>query len=384
MQVVAGIYFIILSILAVILFGQIPNAYPEQQASVLGATTLEEEAVQTQPTTPTYTPTESKEVQEEPRILVETFIISGPEDGEIIKDTNQVTFEFKGRILSEDIEGRITFETLVEGLDADWKSTSANRRTVTFPAGTHKYTFRVKAKAGGFTDPIPAERSFEVRLSPDFGKVTISTISPTLIRLNTKLNQGETINLTNWQVKGLRGTVTIPKSVEIVIPAESDLSEKNTILERNDSLSVWSDSTPFRGIKSFRPNKCFGYLRDNYDSLDYTPGKICPEVKLEDIGYLSSYCRRTVLSLDNCRGLDYSDNPELMFDSSCREYIDNYISENLNYEGCVENYYSDDNFFNRSWYVYSGYSIVCDSPCIGTIYLYDENGLLVSRKDYRR
>jgi len=389
MQVVAGIYFIILSILAVAFFGQVPNTYLEQQqASVLGATTPQEEIVQTTPVTPTYTPTytptKPKEVQEEPRVLVETFIISGPKDGEIIKDTNQVTFEFKGRILSGDIEGEITFETMVEGSDTKWKTTSANKRTITFPAGINEYTFRVRAKAAGFTDPTPAERYFKVRLSPDFGKVTISTISPSLIRLNSKLNQGETINITNWQVKGMKGTVTIPKSVEIVIPGESDLTKKNIILERNESLSIWSDSTPFRGIKSFRPNKCFGYLKDGYKSLDYSPKKICPEVKLEDIGYLSDDCRRTVLSLDNCRGFDYSNNPQLMFDSTCQEYIDNYVSENLNYEGCVENYYTDENFFNKSWYFYLGYKITCNSPCIDTIYLYDENGLLVNSKEYRR
>ncbi len=386
MQVVAGIYFIILSVLAVVFFGQAPNVYVgQQQASVLGATTPQEEIVQTKPVTPIYTPTKPKEVQEEPRVLVETFIIAGPQDGEIINDTNQVTFEFKGRILSEDIEGKITFETIVEELDTKWQTTSANKRTITFPAGTNEYTFRVRAKAGGYTDPTPAERTFKVRLSPDFGKVTISTISESLIKLNAKLNQGETINITNWQVKGAKGTVTIAKGFEIVIPGKSDLPKKNVVLERNESLSIWNKTSPFSSIiKSFRPNKCFGYLKDNYKSLDYTPGKICPEVKLEDIGYLSDYCRKTVLNLDNCRGLDYSDNLQLMFDSACQEYIDNYVSENLNYEGCVENYYADENFFNKSWYIYAGYKIICNSPCLGTIYLYDENGLLVYSKGYRR
>jgi len=123
--------------------------------------------------------------------LIETYITVSPEQNQIISDTNKVVFEFKEKILLEQIKERIYFETKILGFDNDWNKTYSNKRTVFLPAG--QYIFLVRARTKNIIDYSPAQTSFKINISPYFDKVNISrarveySSRPSLITLNTNI-----------------------------------------------------------------------------------------------------------------------------------------------------------------------------------------------------
>ncbi|MCX6761181.1 MAG: hypothetical protein NTZ84_03730 [Candidatus Nealsonbacteria bacterium] len=100
-----------------------------------------------------------------PEALIDTLIVSGPKNNEIITDTDQVTFKFRARVYPESIGSNIVFETKVSGIDSDWQETGSNSRTIRLKTGTNKYTFSVRAKSGGFIDNTPETRTFTATVS---------------------------------------------------------------------------------------------------------------------------------------------------------------------------------------------------------------------------
>ncbi len=400
----AIILFVIMA-LAISTFGVLTKSgeeMPSMEASLIGTQEVSEEEIsqeekqtqeqiqksitQTKPiwSQKTKLVTEPKKTEPiVPKVYIDTYIKYGPGEEEVINETNKVEFEYGAILSPEDTEGSIVFETKVEGLE-DWKETYNQKRTVTFPPGVKEYTFLVRAKIKykDIIDPTPASKTFKINISPYFGKIKISSISHASINLNSYLNEEEKINITGWQIKGKKGKITIPKGRELFILGNS-LPDKNIYVKRGDQVYLRSDSNPFKVNIAFRPNQCFGYLVSYYDSIRvFSGGKICPSADQDEICNFSSNCRSLISSLtSSCRPISYSNNLSLTYDSTCQSYIDNYIARNLNYEGCIENYYKNENFLAKTWYFFAGFDITC--RCGDTIYLYDKNGLLVDSYDYR-
>jgi len=355
----------------------------------LQETVSQDNSTSTAPTTTTATTskntaknTAALQLQKlKPGISVDTLIISGPQNGEIIDKTNKVTFEFQG-ILPSNLKGQtITFETKVNGLDKDWQKTFSNSRTIEFPPGSKEYTFSVRARTINSVDPFPAERTFRINMSPSFGKVKITDASHSLITIQYQLKGTETTDITNWKLKGKNGEFVIPRGVELFIPGSS-IPEKDIFLKQSDAVHIYSKKDPFYTNKSFRPNKCFGYLNDYYKtSTGYSFSKICPRINRDEVCYFSKGCQSAVLALESCSPKDYSKNLVVTSDLTCQSYIDNYISRYLNYNGCIENYYKDKDFLKNYWDIYAGYDIVC--KCNDTLYLYDQNGFLVDKYEIK-
>ena len=330
-------------------------------------------------------PTEPSE--EDKQALVNTYITSGPKEGEEISDTNKISFGFKEKILVEGLEGKISFETKIEGFDDDWQKTSAKTRTVTLPSGPEEYTFFVRAKVGEAVDPTPVQRTFQINTSTYYKKLRIGTHQtktssrPSLVSLNTQLQAGEEINVTGWRIKGNKGEILISKGIEVYYPNSQNVPQ-DIFIERSDKLYFYSSTNPLGAGKHFRPNECFGFLTEN---SDFNPklsfDKTCPKITLDDISYLSETCQNFILKkMGSCNVPDYSDDLGILFDNACQSYIDNYVAENLNYSGCFENYYSDDDFLEHRLYFFIGRDIV--SQYHDTLYLYDEDGLVVDKLQY--
>jgi len=324
------------------------------------------------------------EVQKQtPGFLIDTYIVSGPENGESINRTNRVVFEFKG-IVSPMTKETIYFETKIEGLDKDWQRTSSNKRTIDFPAGNKEYTFWVRARVNNYYDPTPAKRTFTVKNSPYFQKIRISSISKDSIILNYYSQNQEKINITGWKIKtGKGGEFVIPQGVE-VYPGFSS-PNYDIFIKGNDQIYIQSKSSPFGySSRAFRVNKCFGYLADYYGStFPFRYGKICPKINREEICYFSNNCQNFIFQLQGCNRLNYSQNLKIVSDASCVEYINKYISQYLNYDGCLNYYLKDDNFLEKRWYIFAGYSVLCRCGK-DTIYLYDRDGLLVDKYYYEQ
>jgi len=259
--------------------------------------------------------------------------------------------------------------------------TSPEKISQVMPTRTTKSTQRPQIeKPSILTEPVPKEEIIQSTTSPYFGKVKIGSISQSSLILNTYLEEGEKINITGWKIKGRKGVITIPKGVELFSPGTFS-SNENIVVKKSDKVYLYNDLSPFGVVRGFRANKCFGYLKDYYKNLPFSYSKICPKINCEEIMHFSDTCQDYIKQLQSCRVVDYSSSV-LSFDSSCQLFIENYIAENLNYQGCVENYYSDKDFYQKGWYIYPGYSIFC--KCTDTLYLYDKDGLLVDKYHYER
>lgn len=351
---------------------------PETQEEI-----LEKEIQTTKSIIKSAGPAPVSPTEPEPAISINTYITSGPEQEEIIDDTNKITFEFKAEVPKNNKE-RISFETKVEGFDEDWKSTSSTKRTITFSPGPKEYTFLVRAKIKNSVDPSPASRTFKINTSPYFGKVEIYRIKyktssqPSQITLNSRLGKEEKINITNWYIKANKGKIIIPKGIE---KYQSFVSPQDIFIKQSDKIYLVSGSNPWGGSnplgknKNFRLNKCFGYFLKYYE---FSPSfsKICPQSKLEEISYLNENCQEFILNLSKCEIPDYQDNIKILFDMKCRTYMD----DNFNYNACFKNYQKDKDFLKNYWYVYLNTDIV--SELHDLLYLRDQNGLLVDKYIY--
>lgn len=309
-------------------------------------------------------------------IRPETVIVSGPQPGAVIDNDRKVTFYY-ATIWPGDVTN-ISFETRVSGLDSDWQTSYSNSRTINFGSGDKNYIFQVRAKTSdGIYDLTPAERAFRVKISSYLDKVKISSVSPgqypySIMRI-TLTNQITAINLTGWTLTSNTVKYSIPTAANIYNPSSSQADSVN--LKNGDSLIVLGQPSPINANYHF--NKCLGYLNS---SPSPTPSpnfyNNCPRPDQSEITNLNISCQDFISRLANCqipKTLDYED---YNIDSACLNFMNN----RLNYNGCVQRYRYDSDFFSREWYVYSGNNFLL--PDHDKLILRDNAGLLVDVYSY--
>lgn len=333
---------------------------------------------ETSGTVPHYNKTQNTQIQQ-PTLGVATKIVYGPEDGEIINETNEVTFEFDWKNSSQDRENS-QFETKVEGFDNDWVSSYSEERTITLPAKPKEYTFMVRER--GQTNQTPAKRTFKINVSPYFEKIEIENIQtqtvyqPSLITLETDLEQGETINMTGWQIKDEGGSFIIPGGIEKYNPYYNPVPSEGIFVKQGDRIYLSGASNPLGRGRNFRPNKCLGYLA-NYHDFPIALSRNCPTPKREEISHLQPCCQEFILGMEKCETPNYSINFRISSDSECISYL----NENFNYGGCLRNYSRDEDLIMENWHIYMNTSLVVSNDC-DVLYLRDENNLFVDKYTY--
>jgi len=366
---------------------QVEENIPSKTQTFLGAVSsaLKPAAKPTsEPAPKPETESAKKSEESEPTISVNTYIISGPEKGEVIAETNKVTFEFKAKVSPRETKGKITFETKIKELDEDWKKTSSKKRTITLPSGPEEYTFLVRAKIKDVVDPTPAKRTFKINTSPYFGKVTISSARAetssrsSLITLTTSFEEGEKINITGWRIRGRKGGFTIPSGIEKYKPYYNPIPDESIFIDQSGKIYLSGDSNPLGGGRNFRSNKCLGYLT-NYRDFPTPVSKNCPKPEKEEISHLEPCCQKFILSLGRCEIPEYWKNSRISNDSECVTYI----NKNLNYGGCYRKHSKDEDFLGDRWHIYMNKNFVLSGDC-DTLYLRDQNGLIVDTYDYGR
>lgn len=377
------VFLIIAALAAFTNFGQSPKGeeMPQPQETPSQATVSVPTKTQTFFNSPGPTP---KPVELKPTLLIDTYIISGPKEGEAIGDTNKVTFEFRGAVSPKELENKLTFETKIEGFDENWEKTSSQKREIYLPQGPKEYTFLVRAKINDSVDSTPAKRTFKINTSPYFGKVKISSISsqassrPSLITLSTYLKNEEEMNITGWQIKGRKGSFVIPGGIEKYYPGYNPVPTESIFVKRGDIIYLSGASNPLGRGRNFRPNKCLGYLANYYDFPIPLP-KNCPKPESEEISHLDFCCQEFILALPRCKVPDYSGNLRISTDSECTSYL----TDNFNYADCYMKYSRDEDFTGENWHIYMNFDFVVTNDC-DTLYLRDQNGLLVDKYSYGR
>lgn len=355
---------------------------PQEQKEVISQnqTQKEQSSLVSLPQKTTTPPQTTEPIK--PSFYIDTYITGGPKEGEIIEETNEVTFEFKSKTVQE-TEERIYFETKIEGFDNNWVTTYSQQRKVTLPIAWKEYTFFVRARTKDFVDLTPDARTFQIKISPYFKKVRISQVKtspqPSLITLTTYLLKGEKINITNWTLEGEEGKVTIPKAVEKYYHYYNSPGPEDILVKQGDKIYLSAGFNPLGRDKNFRVNKCMGYLTNSF-SFPIPLSRNCPKPTKGEISDFDPCCQQFISSLSRCEIPDYSENKNVSWDSECTSYID----QNLNNLGCFRNYSEDNDFLENVWHIYlNGKDITVTDNC-DIIYLRDQNGLVVATYSYGR
>ncbi|MDP2598601.1 MAG: hypothetical protein Q8P49_02100, partial [Candidatus Liptonbacteria bacterium] len=125
--------------------------------------------------------------------------------------------------------------------------------------------------------------------------------------------------------------------------------------------------------RNLRLNKCIGYL-ENYNHFDPPLPMNCPYVDRSEVRGFSGACQDYATSLGGCRLPD--PNPPIPSnDDACRYYLDT-----INYKGCFQKHFSDQDFLGHEWRVWSGGSFLDERH--DHVVLLDKSGLVVDVRDY--
>ncbi len=310
----------------------------------------------------------------------ETLILQGPSEGETLKE-NEITFKYSGTNPLGPT-GDLYFEAFLEGYDKNWRSVSrSGEKKYRLSSESKLYTFYIRAKnMEGYYDPTPASVSFNIGLSPSFGKVEIKRVKPSENKFNRDYlileNKDKSmINITNWKIETKKTTIIIPEGVKKLAYPFSKSDYSDIELAYRDEVVISASSSP-KGV-NFQTNKCTGYLSETsefYPSLN----KSCPKLEESEYSHLKESCRDFIEDIDRCRMADYSNNLDISADSECTDFL----TKTFTYQSCYDEHNQEVNFFDGEWRVFLNKSTDIFENNTDTIILKDSNGLVVDRYSY--
>ena len=194
-----------------------------------------------------------------------------------------------------------------------------------------------------------------------YGQITLSTYAMTA---------SDTVDITGWQIKTMRGGEYIPQAVNVYDPsglaAASDI-----ILKQNQYVNIYSSAGSF----NLRLNKCIGYI-GNANHFNPALPSNCPSVSALNIPSVTGACMNYIYSLGSCTSPNLSDIRIPRTDYTCRDYLDTHF----NYKSCFNEHSGDADFLSNEWRVWMGSSPL--DQYHDTVRLFDKQGLLVSQYTY--
>ncbi|MEK7519948.1 MAG: hypothetical protein AAB581_01755 [Patescibacteria group bacterium] len=293
-----------------------------------------------------------------------------------------VKFEFSGVAAANMPARKLSFDTFVEGVDTRWVTTASQQRTVSLPKKAGIYTFFLRAKdQNGVAERVPKQYTFAVNASPHYGDIIISGANPRTADLDAESitlvgKSQQPVALAGWTLesKQYHTSFIIPAEV-YTIPDHPYYEQKVPLVLRSGDKAVIYTAAGELGV-NFRLNKCVGYLSAYHTFTPALP-HLCPRPKTDEIRKFSAYCQRVISSLGNCKEPDLNDQG---LEIECRQYM----KERFNYSKCVENNNQFYDFYLNEWRVYLNRPKEIWTNTGGdTIFLNDENGLMVAQYTYR-
>lgn len=195
------------------------------------------------------------------------------------------------------------------------------------------------------------------QLSPYYQKVRIGGVAPppdngneSEFTLHVSREIDGTISLAGWRVRSnAGGEVAIPNAIADYNPFGT-AKETPIELRQDDYVTVRSET---RGTftKSFRLNKCIGFLDSLYT---FDPGLpwSCPALyKNEELETFSGKCQSFIHSLGSCETPSAQKWNESLInnDATCRSIVERYT-----YSECYRRFHSNDDFFSNEWRTITG------------------------------
>ena len=216
------------------------------------------------------------------------------------------------------------------------------------------------------------------------GKISLSTRAAAAgqpdkeyISLNFSSQEKEAVNITGWTFQNKKGLkITIDKGIFLPFLARVN-PVQDIFLEPGAEAIVITGKSPVQA--SFRLNICTGYFNQAENFIPSLPGQ-CPdpeEIAQKQNLYQTddNVCFNYVKSLSRCV-------MPLNAPYEVSEHCQNFLSEHISYNGCVNDYKKEENFYAKDWRIYLGRDSEFWAKRYEKITLLDKEGKLVSELSY--
>lgn len=294
-------------------------------------------------------------------------------------ETTAAKFTFTG-IASSLNKRDLTFETFVDGIDAEWVPVYGKERTVNLPtkAGVRQYVFFVRAKdPDGVVQKSPISYPFSAKFSPYFGKIQASASlrNPNVDGQQVMLQgvSADPVSITGWTFgsKKYNTQYGVPSVAQDIPNHPYFASMQSAIkLTNKTKLVVHMGRSPL-GV-DFRMNRCIGYLNTYYPN---TVPNYCPGMNQDEVKNLTAYCKTAISRTGQCREPNLSD---AKMDSECHDYLYSHFT----YSQCVVNNNSFYDFYMDEWWTYLNLSSQVWASEADSLLIKDQDGLLIAEVQY--
>ncbi|MCH7529658.1 hypothetical protein IIB50_00875 [Patescibacteria group bacterium] len=199
------------------------------------------------------------------------------------------------------------------------------------------------------------------------------------ITLRASRNNSENIRISDWYIESLITKRRVRIGGASSLPRSGAVNRETPIfLPPSEKVIITTGKSP-TGI-SFRTNKCTGYFEQ---FQDFTPrlDRSCPYPEDELIDFSSipatdDACFDFVEDLSRCEAV--LETLPLTMSPQCNQFI----TKNLNYNGCVANHRNDADFFEDEWRIFLKRENELWRERRETLHLLDENGKIVDTYSY--
>lgn len=189
----------------------------------------------------------------------------------------------------------------------------------------------------------------------------------------TNRTEAEQISVTGFSITTEHGqNYVIP--LGFALPGFSATPSDPIVLRPRDRVVI-TVGTQSRSM-NFRENLCTGYFDEN---AQFSPGLShrCPVPDTRMLHDLSDQCVRVISGIGSCRT-----GPLPEFVDPTHPECMSYITQNLNYAGCVANYKPRPDFYNDQWLVWMQRAIPFFNKRFETVTLKDRQGKVVDEYQY--
>lgn len=180
-----------------------------------------------------------------------------------------------------------------------------------------------------------------------------SSVSEEYITLNASRKNKDKISITGWKlISAISGKqITVGRGVEVYRSGIIN-TEQNITIKPGETVIITTGRSPI-GV-SFKTNKCVGYF-EQFQDFSPSLSKRCPypNDEYDNFAIIPANDLTCGEIIDDIRRCEMSLNAlPLGTTNECS----NFISQNINYTGCVKNHKNDLDFIEKEWRVFLGRS----------------------------
>ena len=199
------------------------------------------------------------------------------------------------------------------------------------------------------------------------------------VSLSALQNAKIPINISGWKlISGATESVSyVPKGTEV--PTSGLISAfEDIILTPGTKAIIISGGSPLGA--SFRENKCIGYFKTFQSFYPQLP-RNCPDPSDELYSFYGSNLIRDtacIVYVDKLSQCQTVLSPPSSMSSACQSFV----SQHLNYSGCVNAHRNDADFLGNTWRVYLGRTSSMWRTKYEIVKLLDTNGKIIDTFSY--